>query len=172
MLLMYNLAMGVLVRSPIKVADETFLVLADMHRSDPNAADFSIAEILDHARQMNLNGSMRPGVEIHIRQHCVANLPPNPGRYRMLFAPSKARRRLLLPGDPVHPLRDGKIWPDLAELPIEFHELVEWAKARYGVDKVDSAPFQGLLDLRGSGKSIWQDEPADDYVERLREDAG
>src|SRR5476651_1594857 len=108
--------MKTLSRMSIKVADETFLVLADMHRSDPQASDFSISEILVHAREMNLNGSMRPGVEIHVRQHCVANLPPNPGRYQMLFAPSKARRRLLLPGDPIHPLRDGKIWPEMADL--------------------------------------------------------
>ncbi len=167
---MYDVSMKTLSPSVIKVADEAFLVLADLHRTKPDATDFSIAEILQHADEMHLNGSKRPGVEIHIRQHCVANLPPNPGRYRMLFASGKARRRLLLPGDAIHPLRDGKIFPDIAELPAEYEGLVEWAKVRYGLERLQPAPFRSLLDLRGSGKTVWQDEHADQYVERLRED--
>ena len=167
---MYNGDVNLLSPVSIKVADEAFLVVADMHRLNPQASDFSISEILEHARQMNLYGSMRPGVEIHVRQHCVANLPPNPGRYRMLFASAKARRRLLLPEDPVHPMRDGKIWPAEQELPAEFLELVGWAKARYGLDRLEPSPFRSLLDLRGTGRAVWQDEHADAYVDRLRED--
>jgi hypothetical protein len=87
----------------------------------------------------------------------------------MLFASGKARRRLLLPGDPVDPMRDGKIWPEPADVPVELRELIEWAKARYGGEPaVLSAPFRGLLGLRGTGKAVWSDEHADDYVKRLR----
>lgn len=170
MYVMYNRVMNTASPAKLKVADEVFIVLADLHRRNPQSLDFSIPEILDHARQMNLVGSTRPGVEIHVRQHCVANLPPNPGRYRMLFASSRARRRLVLPGDALHPLRDGKIFPDPSDLPDEFIELVAWAKDRYGVDKITHSPFRGLLELRGSGKELWRDEPADAYVGRLRED--
>jgi hypothetical protein len=113
---------------------------------------------------------MRDGLVTHIRQHCVANKLPNPGRYRMLFATAKGRRRLLLPGDLIHPSRDGKIWPEKSDLPQELLDLVDWAKARYGIDNLQQAPFRNLLDLRGSGRELWQGEPADEYVERLREE--
>jgi len=114
---------------------------------------------------------MRPGLEIHIRQHCVANLPPNPGRYRMLFASGKSRRRLLRPGDPVNAERQaGKIWPDLAEVPAEFRELVAWAKSRYGTPPTNDPWLDAIIQLQASGKEIWKDEPADAYVKRLRDE--
>ena len=42
---------------------------------------------------------LRPGVYVHVVQHCVANRPPNPGRYRMLFETAPGRRRLFRNGD-------------------------------------------------------------------------
>src|SRR5579862_8026216 len=108
----------------MKVADEVFVAVADLHRSHPGAIDFSFAEIVEHAKALGLNAD-RPGFATHVRAHCVAELPPNPGAYRILSR-SGSRRRLFGPGDPVHRARSGKIFPDPADLPERFRELVEW----------------------------------------------
>lgn len=152
----------------LKVADEVFLVMADLHRRNPDREDFSVPEVLVHANRLNLYGSLRPGVGVHVRQHCVANLPPNPGAYRMLFATGKARRRLLRPGDIVHPLRSGKTWPDLAQIPPEHHELVRWAIHRYEHPGPEPDAFQELLDLVGSGKGLWP-EGVDNFINGMRD---
>ena len=156
------------IAAPLKVADEVFLVVAALHRTRPEREDFTVGEIMEQARELNLSGGLRPGVEIHVRQHSVANLPPNPGRYRTLYAVGK-RRRLLAPGDPTHQERDGKIWPELDEIPAEFHDLVHWARQRFGMSIVRAAGLSELIGLRGTGRELWRDEPADAYVQRLRE---
>ncbi|MCW5942579.1 MAG: hypothetical protein KIS66_10130 [Fimbriimonadaceae bacterium] len=152
----------------LKVADEVFLVMADLHRRNPDREDFSVSEILNHASRLNLSGSLRPGVAVHVRQHCVANLPPNPGAYQMLFATAKARRRLLLPGDVVHPLRGGKKWPNLHQVPSEHHDLVRWAIQRYEQPGPEPEAFQELLDLIGSGKGLWP-EGVDNFINGMRD---
>ncbi len=155
-------------RLDLKVADETFLVLAMMHKRFPEAEDFSVREILDFASEMKLAGEIRPGLEIHVRQHCVANLSANPGNYRMLFASGKARRRLLLPGDAVHPSRSGKMWPELDEIPREFHDLIDWAKNRYGYPDVEQSGPGILNSLRGLGVHLGCEKDPDTYVSELR----
>ena len=59
--------------------------------------------------------------------HCVANRPPNPGRYRMLYETTEGRRRLYRKGDLYHPGRESsKITPEPEELPAGYAELLEW----------------------------------------------
>src|ERR1700720_3375777 len=102
----------------IKVADEVWTAAALLHRQHPQAIDFTIEEIVDRARAEGLHEPLRPGVYVHTVQHCVANRPPNPGRYRMLFETAEGRRRLFRPGDPYHPQREGgKISPEAEDLP-------------------------------------------------------
>jgi hypothetical protein len=62
--------------------------------------------------------------------------------------------------------------PKKAEIPEDYWDLIEWYEewARPGstivpIRNVDDDP---LLRLRGSGKHIWADEHADEYVENLR----
>ena len=157
-------------RVDIKVADEVWVAAALLHRERRTAADFSVEEILERARQEGISDELRPGVYVHIVQHCVANRAPNPGRYRMLFETSEGRRRLYRKGDPYHPARDGsKIVPDSEDLPKEYLALLnwyrEWSEAATG-QQVEGDP---LLRLRGTGKKLWKSEPADAYVNRLRE---
>ena len=154
----------------IKVADEVWVAAALLHRERRAAADFSVEEILERARQEGISDELRPGVYVHIVQHCVANRAPNPGRYRMLLETSEGRRRLYRKGDPYHPARDGsKIVPDSEDLPKEYQALLnwyrEWSEAATG-QQVEGDP---LLRLRGTGKKLWKSEPADAYVNRLRE---
>lgn len=154
----------------IKVADEVWVAAALLHRERRTAVDFSVEEILERARQEGISDELRPGVYVHIVQHCVANRAPNPGRYRMLLETSAGRRRLYRKGDPHHPARDGsKIVPECDDLPKEYQALLnwyrEWSEAATG-QQVEDDP---LLRLRGTGKKLWKSEPADAYVNRLRE---
>lgn len=158
------------VKAGIKVADEVFIATALLHRENPGRTDFSVRDIVDRVRRENLYGEMRPGVQVHAFLHCVANRAPNSVRVRMLYATDKGHRRLLLAGDEVHPERTGKMWPDPAEVPSKYAELIEWAKQRYGKDKRGSPRWlDGVFQLAGLGKELWRGEDPDEYVRRLRE---
>jgi hypothetical protein len=158
-------------RTHVKVADETFIATALLHRENPDREDFTISEIVERAKKENLFGSLRPGVRVHASLHCVANLAPNPGRYRMLYATGNHTRRLLLLGDDVHPDRkNGKIFPKPDKVPAEYAELIEWAKRQYEKGTSTLVPWlDGVFRLRGMGIQLWQGEDGDVYVRNLRE---
>lgn len=154
----------------IRVADEVWIAAASLHRSRPEAPDFAIAEIMAQAEAAQVAGlPLRPGVKIHIYLHCVANRPPNPGRYRMLFETASGRRRLCRPSDPCHPLRSsGKAVPKRGEVPTNYGDLIDWYENVYVVGASDTTG-DPILELRGCGRKIWADEDADAYVRRQRE---
>lgn len=155
----------------LKVADETWIAAALLQRENPERADFTIGEIVDRAKRENLYGAVRPGVRVHATLHCVANLRPNPGRYRMLFATGRSTRRLYRKEDPSDPAREGgKIVPDRDEIPGEYQDLIDWYFAEYAVRaKRKPDPSDSVLALRGFGRELWADEDADSYIRRLRE---
>ena len=153
----------------IRVADEVWIAAALLQREHPSKKDFSVEEIRARAEEEGVSGELRPGVYVHIIQHCVANRPPNPGRYRMLFETGRARRRLFRPGDSYNPAReDSKTIPGREDIPAKYHVLLDWYNAEY-VQRKPSPQSDPLLSLRGSGKKIWAREHADEYVRRLRE---
>ena len=157
-------------RLDIKVADEVWVAAALLHREHRAAADFSIEEILERAGQEAITDELRPGVYVHIVQHCVANRAPNPGRYRMLLETSEGRRRLFRKGDPYHPAREGsKTVPESEDLPKKYQDLLRWYQHWSEAATGQQAENDPLLRLRGSGKKLWKSEPADAYVNRLRE---
>lgn len=127
-------------------------------------------EIVLRTKEESIQGDLRPGVYPHALQHCVANRPPSPGRYRMLFATGKMTRRLYREGDPSNPLRRGaKIVPEPEEVPNEYLPLLNWYFSAYSAKPRARKEEDSILALRGLGKELWADEPADDYVRRLRE---
>ena len=153
----------------IKVADEVWIVTAMLHRKHPERADFTIEEIVEQAKQESRNIPFRPGVYVHIVQHCVANRPPNPGRYRMLFETGPGRRRLFRKGDSYHPEREGaKITPKREDIP-SYDALLNWYNDWSVRTANTTANADPLLSLYGSGEHLWADEHADEYVRRLRE---
>jgi hypothetical protein len=143
------------------------------------------------AARENLAGKLRPGVGVHASQHCCGNRTPNPVNHKMLLATSRNTRRLLLPGDEVHPGRTGKIFPDAGEIPEHYLPLLEWAKKRYNegsatgrrpsvdgperpdVPKQKLEPpdgwLEGLLGMEGLGKEYWKGIDPDEFVRKLRE---
>jgi hypothetical protein len=158
------------VLAKLKVADEVWITAALLHREHSQATDFSIEEIVERARREGLHEPLRPGVYVHVVQHCVANRPPNPGRYRMLFETSEGRRRLFRRGDTYHPDREGsKTAPEPEDLPTEYGELLNWYRDWSEHAAPNGGESDPLLALRGSGKHIWADEHADEYVNRLRD---
>jgi len=154
----------------VRVADEVWIATALLHHEHPEAADFSIEQIVKRARQEALHEAFRPGVYVHVVSHCVANRPANPGRYRMLVETGDGRRRLYRPGDPYHPSREGgKTTPNVSELPRGYGRLIPWYEEWTKNAADDVIKNDPLLQAQGSGRHLWGDEHADEYVRRLRE---
>jgi hypothetical protein len=153
----------------IKVADEVWIATALLHRENPKREDFSVSEIVARARRENITGELRPGVQVHAYLHCVANLPPKPGRYRMLYATGKSTRRLFRQGDDFHPeRRAGKITPSKENIPSQYQRLLDWYRDKFIGKRKSVEKRDPILELRGLGKEIWVGEEADEYVSRLR----
>jgi hypothetical protein len=153
-----------------KVADEVWIVCALLHLENPKRDDFTVEEIMERATQEFEGDKLRPGFYVHLMQHCVANRAPNPGRYRMLTETAPGRRRLFRLGDSFHPQRDGsKTVPDQQDLPEQNRPLLDWYR-EWNSDNTDARiKNDPLLTLRGDGMDLWADEPADEYVRRIRE---
>ena len=154
----------------VKVADEVWLIMAMLHRDHPDRSDFGIDEIMERARQVKITSDLRTGFYAHVIQHCVANRAPNSGRYRMLYETQPGRRRLFRTGDSYDLAREGsKMQPSSEDLPEQYRELLQWYRSWSAQAVAQAIENDPLLALRGSGKEIWADEHADDFVRRLRE---
>jgi hypothetical protein len=163
--------METLVERELKVADEVWIAAALLHLDNPTRTDFGVEEIVERARKEKLSETLRPGVYIHAQMHCVANRAPNPGRYRMLLETRPGHRRLYCASDPFDPRRDGsKTVPVAAEIPERYRPLLEWYTGWCKGRSHSTSRFAALLELEGSGKDIWGDENADEYINRLREE--
>jgi hypothetical protein len=155
-------------RAALRVADEVWVATALLHREFPKRADFTIQEIVDRAEKERLHPELRPGVYVHVVQHCVANRRANPGRYRMLYETRPRYRRLFLPGDDWHVDRkEGRTAPVADALPEKHRDLLGWYD-RWS-RKHASGVEDPILGLRGLGGELWQGQPLDDYVTQLRQ---
>lgn len=162
--------MKVTTKPQVKVADEAWIATALLHREHPGEAEFSVERIVERAAKEAIAGPQRPGVYVHVVQHCVANRPANPGRYRMLFETRSGHRRLFRTGDPYHPSREGgKIHPRREEMPYGYEGLIGWYADWSSQSATSAMNSDPLLSLAGSGDRLWSDEQADAYVRRLRE---
>jgi len=159
-------------KTSIKVADEVFIATALLHKEFPDRVDFTQNEIVRRAERENLYGELRRGVSVHVSLHCVANKAPNSCTYQMLYALPNGNRRLVLPGDDRHPGRVGKMFPDPEEVPIQYHDLILWARERYAGGKRLTPPrwLDSIFQIFGSGKEIWKGVDPDEYVRDLRKD--
>lgn len=116
----------------VKVADEVWIATALLHQEHPEEEGFAVGRIVDRAYEEGLHKPLRPGVQVHASQHCVANKRPNPGNYRMLYALVGGKRRLFREGDDFHPYREGgKITPKVDEIPPRYAKLIEWYESSY-----------------------------------------
>lgn len=174
--------------SSMRIADGVWIATALLHREHPERPDFAEAEIAARFLEEGLpRGQHSNTLAAHISSHCVANCPrsrkrSDPGKlqggaYRILYETRSGFRRLFRPGDDVHPdrvqtRRPSKTKPIKDEIPETYHTLLEWYETwiRDPAQPADLVSIENdpLLRLRGSGRQIWADEHADEYVERLR----
>jgi hypothetical protein len=162
--------MGIAVEIDLKVSDEVWIATGLLQMEHPGQHDFSIEEIVDRVKSEKVTRSFRKSVYVHVVQHCVANRPPNSGRYRMLFETAPGRRRLFRMGDSYHPAREGaKTTPAREGIPPSYAKLLDWYREWNRDNVKDRIKNDPLLALYGSGKDLWADEHADDYIRRLRE---
>ena len=152
------------------VADAVWVGTALLHRMNPeHNGGFRTDDIVTKVRLEGLTEGAQRSIYQHVNQHCVANRKPMPNRQRMLFALGGGLRRLYRPGDPYDPARSGSpTHPVWETLPKRFSDLRQWYTAWSGTSQ-EVADEDPLLALVGSGKHIWADEHADEYVSRLRE---
>src|SRR5260370_38965136 len=87
----------------VKIADQVWLATLLLHKESPEQPDFAVEEIVERVVRGGVGEVNRTSVYVHVIQHCVANRPPNPARYRMLFETSPGRCHLFRNGDMYHP---------------------------------------------------------------------
>jgi hypothetical protein len=155
-------------------ADRVWIATALLHKENPARTDFSQPEIVDRGRREGLVEEKSNVFAVHVNQHCVANRPPNPGKHRMLLETEKGRRRLYRDGDPNRPGRTGKVVPNPDDIPARYRPLLEWYAKWIRGSLSGARPLKvdvtdPLLRLRGSGREIWKNEHADEFVRNLRE---
>lgn len=160
--------MSIAAERAVSIADEVWIATALLHRQNPERADFSVQEIRDRVRREAVAGELRAGVEVHVRQHCIANRGRSPNRLRMLLATGTRTRRLFREGDPYDPDREGgRIVPARENMPERYHQLLDWYFSEYARRQPEEP--DPILTLRGLGKELWADQHPDDHVRGLRE---
>ncbi|HEX4029523.1 MAG TPA: hypothetical protein VHX20_04120 [Terracidiphilus sp.] len=174
--------------SKVRIADGVWIAVALLHNEYPERLDFSESEIQARFLSEGLpRGSHSNTLPAHIGSHCVANWPRSRksadptklqgGAYRILYETRSGFRRLFRPTDDAHPdrwqsRRESKSIPVREQIPEKYHHLLDWyagwsqaAPRAIALEDLENDP---LLRLRGSGRHIWADEHADEYVENLR----
>ncbi len=159
------------------IADRIWIAVALLHQQSPLREDFTKDEIRQKMREMGLMDGVKPtSVAAHLKEHMVANVPPSTAKYRMLFETHRGCLRLFLPGDRIDSKRESrrptKQCPSRSDIPLEYGSLLDWY-ARWSERYTESPKpvnydDDPLIRLIGSGKHIWADEHADEYVENLR----
>ena len=59
--------------------------------------------------------------------------------------------------------------PARSAIPPKYHALLDWYESAYARQCGLRPEADLLLALRGSGRELWADEHADEYVRRVRE---
>ncbi len=147
------------------VADAVWVATALLHRRAPERDGFAPEEIVRLVQKLRLTERTEDSVRQHVRQHSVANRKPQPNTVCMLFDPGGGLRRLFRLGDKAYPGRnEARTHPRWEDLPTEYQGLRRWYEEEWNRSSGDAA-VDPLLALIGT----WKEEPADEYVARLRE---
>ncbi len=158
--------------SNLLLADRIWIAVAMLHRQTPEREAFSTEEIRSKLRETGLSNGLKPSsVAAHLKQHLVANVPPSTTGYRMLFQTQSGNLRLLRSGDYTDPQRRSKQVPKREQISPQYHPLLDWYEEWNQKSPAIEKPNwedDPLIRLIGSGKHIWADEHADEYVNNLR----
>lgn len=155
-------------------ADAVWIATALLHRDLPGRTGFTVRDIEERVAKEHLFSKNPKTVYQHAQSHAVANLPLhlNSDGLRLLYAVGTLRR-LYVPGDDFDPGRRKGREMTFERLPARYQDLwdwyAQWSKTIHnGRGKVPTE--DPLLALVGSGRKIWAEEHADEYIRRLRED--
>jgi hypothetical protein len=150
----------------LTVADAVWVGTALLHQRHNNSEPLSTADIVHFVESQRLTKGAFKSIWQHVSQHCVANRPPQPNRACMLFATGQGNRRLFRDGDRVDPERvGGRTHPNWDELPSQFADLRQWYETVWNTHDPQDDP---LLAVIGTGREIWADQHADEYIAELR----
>ncbi|MGA3372137.1 MAG: hypothetical protein ABSC48_10300 [Terracidiphilus sp.] len=163
----------------ILIADRIWIATALLHQQFCSRADFTKDEIRRKLDAVGLSDGVKSGtLSAHLDQHCVANVPPSSGKYRMLYETTPGGNlRLFRPGDftfqgRMQGRKLSKSVPKREDLPQHYWPLLDWYESWCKETRPPVMPINWeddpLIRLIGSGKHIWADEHADEYVENLR----
>lgn len=157
----------------LTVTNAVWIATALLHQRHPERREgFTAEEIVRMVVDCKLTGAKETSIRQHVNQHCVANRKPQPNRACILFDLGDGRRRLFRVGDPVTPGRDSThTHPRWEELPAEYSYLRGWYEA-WQPGRAAQKQTDPLLELIGSGVSIWKEQHADEYVASLRKNWG
>jgi hypothetical protein len=86
----------------------------------------------------------------------------------MFYRTENAGLRLYRPGDPAHPARRGKTHPSRADLPAQYHDLLDWYESVYCKGGKEIEEDDPILRLRGLGRHLWAGTDPDDCGNGLR----
>jgi hypothetical protein len=165
--------------SGLLVADRIWIATALLHQEFCLRTDFTKDEIRRKLEMEGLSDGVKSGtINVHLDQHCVANVAPSTAKYRMLYETTPGGNlRLFRPLDLTSAGRRegrklGKSVPKREEIPVQYRQLLDWydvwSKQAHASDLPTRWEDDPLIRLIGSGKHIWAGEHADEYVENLR----
>lgn len=171
----------------VLIADRVWIATALLQQQQPFREDFTRDEIRHRLKLEGLTEGVKDGtINAHLKEHCVANVRPSSGKYRMLFETAPGKLRLFRPIDWTDPSRlqtrkPSKSVPQREQIPPKYRPLLDWyatwsstpnpsgsANSNTPSSAVPSYDDDPLIRLIGSGRHIWADEHADEYVENLR----
>jgi hypothetical protein len=154
------------------VADAVWVAAATLQREAGETRAFSTEDIVSKVAHLGITKGQSKSIWQHVNQHCVANRKAQPNRLCYLYATGGGQRRLCRASDRRDPSREGAaMHPAWERLPERFADLRRWYEQEWTNSGAlpESDP---LLDLIGSGATIWAHEHADEYVASLRADWG
>lgn len=158
----------------LTASDAVWIATALLHIEHPDIQHFSSEQIVDRVVSEGLFTRDESTVRQHVAQHAVANMVASSVRTRMLFKTHSHFRRLFRPQDSFDPSRKGNTFgtrstPAADKLPPKYVGLLKWYEGWTKGSTAQQQTLDPLLALYGSGRKLWADEHADEYVARLRE---
>lgn len=161
--------------SKLTAGDVVWIATALLQKESPKKAGFTVKEIEARVAQEKVWSDNPKTIYDHAQSHAVANKPLhlNSRGMRLLYAIGTLRR-LYLPGDDIDAARRNGREITEQRLPERYRSLWQWYSTWSKAKAESEAPSQPsedpLLALVATGRKIWADEHADEYVRRLRED--
>ena len=162
-------------QTKLTAGDAVWIATALLHKDSPRKTGFTVKEIEARVAQERLWSDDPKTIYHHAQSHAVANQPLHlkSRGLRLLYADGPLRR-LYRPGDDFDPARRNGREMTEQRLPERYRSLwpwyLSWSKSNRKPEGTVQRNEDPLLALVATGRDIWADEHADEYVRRLRED--